>query len=299
MKILVIGGSYFLGRVFTIVASNDHELTLVNRGKYSMTQFGVREFVADRYEPMQIAKLPEEEFDVVVDFCAYNPQDIEYFIKNFRGTFKKYIFISTCDVYQRNTQERKDENALLENRVFQGEVGGYILGKVVLEKEIVRVSKEKGFDYGVIRPTIIYGPYNYAQKESEYVKMIVHGQKIPMPFDSNSKFQMVYVKDVANAILEVAKQEGNSVYNVCGEEVMYEDFFDILTEVAGKENVQLDYMTVNKILQEEKFAPFPLTLEETELYDGTKITKECNFEYTSIREGMDRTFKAFRNVYTN
>jgi hypothetical protein len=77
MKILVIGGSYFLGRVFTIIASKDHELTLVNRGKYSMKQFGVREYVANRYDATQIAKLPEENFDVVVDFCAYNPMDIE------------------------------------------------------------------------------------------------------------------------------------------------------------------------------------------------------------------------------
>ena len=37
MKILVIGGTYFLGRVFTIVASKEnHQLFLLNRGTYSM-----------------------------------------------------------------------------------------------------------------------------------------------------------------------------------------------------------------------------------------------------------------------
>ncbi len=44
MKILIIGGSYFLGRVLTMLSSTKFELTLVNRGRYSMKQFGVKEY---------------------------------------------------------------------------------------------------------------------------------------------------------------------------------------------------------------------------------------------------------------
>ena len=87
MKILVIGGSYFVGRVLTIVASKEHELTLINRGKYSMEQFGVKEYVADRHDLSKIEALPAEEYDVVVDLCAYNPTDIELFIRNLKSTF--------------------------------------------------------------------------------------------------------------------------------------------------------------------------------------------------------------------
>ena len=44
-KILVIGGTYFTGRVFTIVAAREgHELTLVNRGRYSLARPGVTEY---------------------------------------------------------------------------------------------------------------------------------------------------------------------------------------------------------------------------------------------------------------
>lgn len=299
MKILVIGGSYFVGRVLTIVASKEHELTLINRGKYSMEQFGVKEYVADRHDLSKIEALPAEKYDVVVDLCAYNPSDIELFVRNFPGTFKKYIFVSTCDVYHRGIQGRKDETATIETRVFEGDIGSYITGKILLEKELVKVCEEKGINYGIIRPAIIYGPYNYAQKESEYIRMVVQGEKIPMPFDSNGRFQMVYVKDVANAILEVAKKDENSIYNLCNEDIDYETFFEELKDLAGEENVKFDYMTVNKILLERKFAPFPLTFEETELYDGSKITRECDFKYTSFRWGMRKTFDAFENVYKN
>ena len=298
MKILVIGGSYFLGRVFTIVASKDHELTLVNRGKYTMKQFGVNEFILDRYDFEAVRSLPKEDYDVAVDFCAYNPSDISTFIDCYGGNIKKYIFISTCDVYQRNIEGKKAEDAPIETKRYEGEIGDYIAGKIKLEEELVQVCKKKEMEYGIIRPAIIYGPYNYAQKESEYVRRIVMNTKIPMPFDSNSKFQLVYVKDVANAILEAAKKEGSVIYNVCPDEIDYETFFEILVKIVGKENIAFRYITVNKLLHENEFAPFPLTIEETELYDGSKITKECDFKYTSLEEGMNRTFQAFRNVYS-
>ena len=50
-KILVIGGSYFAGRVFTMVASNQCELTLINRGRYSMSRYpDVQEIRCDRHD---------------------------------------------------------------------------------------------------------------------------------------------------------------------------------------------------------------------------------------------------------
>lgn len=299
MKILVIGGSYFLGRVFTIVASKEHELTLVNRGKYSMKEFGVREFILDRYDFSGIKSLPKEDYDAVIDFCAYNPSDIETFVECYGGKIKKYVLISTCDVYKRGIDCKKNEDTPIETRRFEGQVGDYIAGKIKLEEEVKQMCMKKGMEYGIIRPSIIYGPYNYAQKESEYIRRIVRNIKIPMPFDSNSKFQLVYVKDVANAVLEAAKKEGNNVYNVCPEEIDYESFFETLIKIVGKENVMFRYLTVNKLLQENEFAPFPLTIEETELYDGSKITSECDFTYTSLEEGMKKTFNAFKNVYSN
>ena len=48
MKILVIGGSYFLGRVFVMQAAGVHEITLVNRGTYSMEEWGVRQIRGDK-----------------------------------------------------------------------------------------------------------------------------------------------------------------------------------------------------------------------------------------------------------
>ena len=50
MQILVLGGSYFYGRVFTMLAAKKHEITVLNRGTYSMESFGVKQIKGDRHD---------------------------------------------------------------------------------------------------------------------------------------------------------------------------------------------------------------------------------------------------------
>lgn len=47
MKILVIGGSYFYGRVFVMQAVKEHDITVLNRGTYSMENLGVKQIKGD------------------------------------------------------------------------------------------------------------------------------------------------------------------------------------------------------------------------------------------------------------
>ncbi len=102
-KVLVVGGSYFAGRVFTMIAASECELTLLNRGRYSMTRYpGVTELRCDRHDAAALAALPAADYDAVVDFCAYAPGDIETLTSSLKATFKKYIYISAADVYDRS-----------------------------------------------------------------------------------------------------------------------------------------------------------------------------------------------------
>lgn len=49
MNLLVIGGSYFYGRVFVMEATKEHTVTVLNRGTYSMKEFGAKEIKGDRH----------------------------------------------------------------------------------------------------------------------------------------------------------------------------------------------------------------------------------------------------------
>ena len=88
-NVLVMGGSYFLGRIFCIFASRreDMELTLVNRGRYAMTHYPhLREYRSDRHDPTGLSRLPEGEYDAAVDLCAYAPGDISFLLDHLPGS---------------------------------------------------------------------------------------------------------------------------------------------------------------------------------------------------------------------
>ncbi len=298
MNILIIGGSYFLGRVFTMIADSSYHITMVNRGKYSMPQHNIIEYHFDRHDINQWKNLPIQDFDVVIDFCAYNPKDIETIIENYPGNIKKYILISTCDVYQRQTGLIKDETHPIETRKFSGEVGEYIHHKIELENELIYLSDKHNFHYVIIRPGLIYGPFNYAPRESEYIKLIVNNSPLISLTNQDGLFQMVYVKDVAKAILLCCnKNVVNQQFNVIGPEILnYQKFYKAL-EQASNQSIEYIPMTIDQAIKHNYPLPFPVTQEETELYDGSLITQKLGLEYTSLKEGISKTYQAFLPVF--
>lgn len=299
MKILVVGGSYFLGRVFTMVASPKHELTLLNRGTYSMKELGINEIRGDRHDK-NILKMITGDYDCIVDFCAYKKDDIKTILDNTSNNIKKYIFVSTCDVYDREDRTLKNEHYKLNHNTnnYPKNLKEYIDGKVILEDELIENSLKKNIDYTSVRPGMIYGPYNYAERESLYIKSIVQNKKAIYPNDSDSYFQMVYVKDVANAILELCESIDNKhVYNLISNEVMnYNKFSKILKNVSDTDYKEI-FMDKENIIKNNIETPFPYSLEESQFYDGSLFEDDFDFEYTPHKEGLQKTYTAFKNVY--
>ena len=298
MKILVIGGSYFYGRVFVMLASKEHDVTVINRGTYSLRELGVRELRGDRKDE-NLWKGIREDFDVIVDFCAYEKGDIAGVLRNLPGKVSQYIFISTVDVYERGTKGLKGEDTPLETRSFPGEAGSYIAGKVALEREIREECAQRHMEYTVLRPAMLYGPFNYAPRESAYIQMMVQNHVLPHITDASGQFQFVYVKDAAEAILKCLLNEKayGQAYNLCGEErLTYELFFEALIKAADREVTEIQ-LTCGEASDKGIPLPFPVSEAETELYSNEKSRIELGMNYLDFAEGMMRTYRAFRGVF--
>lgn len=302
MKILVIGGSYFYGRVFVMETAKAHEITVWNRGTYSMEAFGVRQMKGDRHE--RIAGC-EEDYDAVIDFCAYAPGDVRDTLNLLTGKIGQYVFISTVDVYERDASVVKKEDTPLEERAIVGEEGAYIAGKVALEKELAECCGARGIPCTVLRPAILYGPYNYAPRESAYIQMLLRNHALPRFSDADGRFQFVYVKDAAQAALACLGNERayGQAYNLCQDEIItYETFFETLKRAAQPEDLEgltEVPLTVEQAVAQGVPVPFPATAAEIHLCDNTKGKAELGLVYTDFAEGMRRTYKAFRNVYVH
>ena len=56
-------------------------------------------------------------------------------------------------------------------------------------------------------------------------------------------------------------------------------------------------VTVDQVIRENIPLPFPLLPEENELYIGEKITRDLGVTYTSLEDGMEKAYAAFKRVY--
>ena len=74
MKILIIGGTRFLGRhLVTAALARDHDVTLFNRGNHSKDA-DVETIEGDRNT--ELHKLEGRRWDAVVDTCGYLPRAV-------------------------------------------------------------------------------------------------------------------------------------------------------------------------------------------------------------------------------
>lgn len=302
-KILVIGGSYFTGRVFAILSSRetDFELTLLNRGKYSMAMLpNVKsEYVCDRKDGEKLSRLPKAHYDAVVDFCAYCGEDVRTLLTNLQSTIGQYILLSTADVYQRTGTGARDEKTPLLADQPEGMEGEYVYGKVMAEKAAAELCAEKDIPLTILRPSFIFGPYNYAPRESYYIEKIVRKQPLPVPVDADSHFNCVYVKDVALAIIACVNSGEGGCYNLAAPEVLdYHSFIGTLCAVCDMPT-EVQPVTVEEAMGAGITMPFPLTPAEEELFDGSRICRELGFRYTPFGEAIQKTYQSTKPVFAD
>ena len=299
-QVLVLGGSEFVGRVFSLICSRegDFELHLVNRGRFPVGKPGVHEYRCERHDlaTMELV-LPDMSFDAVVDFCAYSPGDIAPVVATFGDRIGQYVYVSTASVYVNDDQSvhREGDPVLLESDDDQ--ISRYICDKAKLEIELADACDARGIPYTIVRPSFIYGPYNYAPRESWFIEKIAHGKPIERLVDGTAHFNFVYVVDVAQACrLFVGDERAfGETFNLASPEIVtIESFLSVLEKCHGAPLETVD-VTVREVLERNIALPWPLDVDE--VTDGTKFAETFGYEYTPFEEGMQKAYKAFMQVY--
>lgn len=299
-QVLVIGGSYFAGRVFSILAtqSGDYQLHVVNRGRFPLKLEHVTQYQCDRHDTEKLRHLLPADivFDTVVDFCAYMPGDVSGIVEILPERIRQYILISTCSVYRPMAGQCREDDPVITGS-DGSENGDYVFAKVQLEAELQRLCGAGKTACTILRPAFIYGPYNYAPRESVLVQLIVKGIPLPVPADATSRFQMVYVYDVAKALLCSIgdTRTYGEIYNLAApEQIGYEQLMDVLEHCHGTD---LERLCLPEQQLREMGAPLPFPTSGDELYNGEKFAETMDFSYTPFSEGMKHTYDAFMRVY--
>jgi nucleoside-diphosphate-sugar epimerase len=299
-NILIIGGSYFIGRVFTLLLTRrqEYSIHILNRGNRPLKIQGVEEHICDRNETERIKKaIPSLDWDVVVDFCADFPHEISSAIKNLPGKINHYIYFSTCAVYKTSVDYPKYEDSPKLSGPIPGPFGDYGYKKYLTELELIENCESRNINYTILRPAFVYGPYNYAPRESYFFDLILSDKEVPVPSNSISLFQFVYVTDIANICIPCL---GNSIvygnaYNLSAEEMIsYQKLINVFEEISGVRIKTREY-SCEEI--ERRNIPLPFPMEQHELYSGLLISKTLNFKYTPFAKGMKDTFEFYKKHF--
>lgn len=300
-RLLVIGGSYFAGRVFVELLSRleRYQIYVFNRGHLSIGIPGVEQITGDREIPAHIsATLPDHHWDAVVDFCAYTPTVIDTLLDNLPGTIGHYIFISTTAVYAPTAAVPVTEKAPKVNAP-QPELGifeEYGYQKWLAECTLEKRCRDKNIPCTILRPAIIYGRYNYAPRESFFFDHAVAGKPLVVPDNPNIHYSFVWVEDMAEIIITCLANQSvwGQAYNVASEEMFsYTTMADVIEEVCGRK-IRRRVLNMDEILRQRIPMPFPP--DSHLLYDGSRLNRTLAYEHTPFILGMASTWRDYQRV---
>ncbi|MGE5672364.1 MAG: NAD-dependent epimerase/dehydratase family protein [Mycobacterium leprae] len=211
MRVLVAGGSRFIGRhLVELLLSEGHEVTLFNRGRTNPGLFpGVHEVHGDRQEPPAV--LGSESWDWVFDLSCYTPQAADKLIRTVAPRTGRYIFCSTCSVYEWDgsvaplSEESPRYPTTPENLNDEADPGiAYGARKAAAEDVLFRLSVESGMEATIVRPCLVYGPWDTSDRLHWWLHRVQAG-KVVVPRERKGMVHAVYVKDLARIFMAAAK----------------------------------------------------------------------------------------------
>lgn len=235
MKILVLGGTEFLGRSLVESAlAAGHEVTLFNRGRRNNSLFpDVERIIGDRRG--DLAALAGRQWDAAVDPSGYLPSQVRRMAELLRNSVGHYTFISTISVYAEfllnGTNETAPVAQVSESEVFASESfdppdrslpgGGYGQSygglKALCEREAELAMPGRTL---VIRPGFIIGPHDYSGRYSYWVHRFAHGGQILVPGAPENPMRVIDVRDLAEWIMRTVGSQDTGVFNATGRDDM-------------------------------------------------------------------------------
>ncbi len=224
MKILIIGGSRFMGpRIVNLLMAHGHNLTVFNRGTIIEPPPGAKFIKGDRDLGFKIT----DHFDAAIDTCAYNGQQVAGVFRELKFDF--YLHIGTAASY------RKPERFPLVEEMPIGDWplwGDYNKGKVEAERTLEKIGRS----YVVLRPVYILGVANHVARERFIYSKIKQGEKIILPGDGKAKAQFVFVQDVAAAVVLLVENKISGIFNCAGDEIItLHQLVSEMAKVVGRE----------------------------------------------------------------
>ena len=290
-KILVVGGSYFIGKKIVEILSNaDYEVFTLNRGTRP-TKNCITNISCDRNDQNQMnCALKNHRFAAVIDVSGTNKLQAQILYKALdKENIKNFIFISSSAVYdvENISTPFKESDKIAENKYWTD----YGKNKIEAEEYYTKVLSKTSAKFIILRPPYVYGEDNYAQRESFIFEHLYNDKPIIIPL-SNPKLQFIYSKDLGNIILHLLKASlpKISIFNVGNKTaVTAKEWIEACAEVMEKKPIIIMYDYIIAKRQVRDFFPF---FDYNNVLDVSKINQIYDSQ-TDFKAGLHNSMNWF------
>jgi nucleoside-diphosphate-sugar epimerase len=258
LKLLILGGTKFLGRAVTEAAlARGHELTLFNRGETNPDLFpDVEKLRGDRKR--DLARLAGRTWDAVIDPSGYLPADVRAAAEQLSDS-GRYVFISSVSVYADFSTGPIESSPTAELGSMPADElapdsSNYGPLKALAEAEVRDVFGERAL---IVRPGLIVGPHDPTGRFTYWAQRLGRGGEILAPGPPERLAQFVDVRDLAGWILDAVEQGLSGTFNATNEGVSWGEL------LAGADVTWVS----DEFLQEHEVGPWmelPLWLPDPE-----------------------------------
>ncbi|HEY4282989.1 MAG TPA: NAD-dependent epimerase/dehydratase family protein [Chthoniobacterales bacterium] len=215
-KILVLGGTYFLGpAVVQYALDQGHEITLFNRGKTNPGLFAAVEHICgdrDPHSPNLSRLQGTRKWDAVIDVWPSDPHVVAATARLLQDRVSRYVFVSTIVAYKDLRKIGVVESDPLFDDLTNAEAW-YEYDKAQCERVLQQIYGER---HSVCRSHIINGYGNDSDTFRFWLVRIDRGGEVLAPGDGTDPVQFTDVKDVGAFVLKVAANDLPGAYNVAG-----------------------------------------------------------------------------------
>lgn len=238
MKVLFIGGTGFISTAVSKQAvAKGFELYLLNRGIRVADIPGSHHLTADMHQPESVRfALKDLEFDIVVDWIAYKPDDIERDLTLFRDRVKQFVFISSASVYKKPPEHY----IITESTPLCNPYWEYSRDKIACEERLMRAYRDEDFPVTLVRPSLTYDPnfpiaiggwgcYTLADRLKRGAPIIVHG-------DGASLWVVTHADDFGRGFLGLLGnwQALGHAFQITSDEVLtWDQIYGTIAEALG------------------------------------------------------------------
>ena len=215
MKLLVLGGTKFLGRHAVDAALADgHNVTIFTRGKTNAELFPeVEHLTGDRDGALDA--LAGRSWDGVVDTSGYVPRIFRQSVELLRDAVERYVFVSSVSVYGDFREPVTEETpvAELEDPASEDVEADYGALKAACEAVLDEVYGDRGAS---VRAGLIVGPFDPTDRFTYWPRRLADGGDVLAPGDPAAPVQFIDARDLGAWLVRLAAGGPGGVFNATG-----------------------------------------------------------------------------------